>query len=182
MSEAITCPKCSGQLVTKTYGSLEVDRCETCKGTWLDAGEAKRIKDDESLVGQLIDNEVPDGSTQWNEVRKNMDCPRCSKPLQKITSEKHNLHYEGCLFCNGLFLDSGELANFDSGNAGTSDYSLNFLSILLFLSPILIGYGVFRFQSYPDGPDASSKIYGLVAFGITLAAIILYGIVKPKTK
>lgn len=37
------CPKCGMELQTITYSDIEIDRCFSCNGTWLDAGELEKI-------------------------------------------------------------------------------------------------------------------------------------------
>jgi len=37
------CPKCGMTLQTITYRGVEVDRCFSCNGTWLDEGELEKI-------------------------------------------------------------------------------------------------------------------------------------------
>jgi uncharacterized protein len=37
------CPKCGMNLHTINYKGVQVDRCFSCKGTWLDEGELEKI-------------------------------------------------------------------------------------------------------------------------------------------
>ena len=37
------CPKCGMELQTIVYREVEVDRCFSCNGTWLDEGELEKI-------------------------------------------------------------------------------------------------------------------------------------------
>jgi hypothetical protein len=37
------CPKCGMNLVEIDYKSIKVDRCSSCEGVWLDAGELAQI-------------------------------------------------------------------------------------------------------------------------------------------
>ena len=37
------CPKCGMQLVEIDYRGIKIDRCTTCDGVWLDAGELEEI-------------------------------------------------------------------------------------------------------------------------------------------
>ena len=39
------CPKCKTNLTNESYEGVEIDRCQTCKGTWLDSGEITKIID-----------------------------------------------------------------------------------------------------------------------------------------
>jgi hypothetical protein len=37
------CPKCDGKLVAMPIEDISVDLCDTCGGTWLDAGELEAL-------------------------------------------------------------------------------------------------------------------------------------------
>ena len=45
----MTCPKCGGKLEEREHGSVKVDVCPDCGGTWLDAGEL-------ALIGRVRDS------------------------------------------------------------------------------------------------------------------------------
>jgi Zn-finger nucleic acid-binding protein len=53
-SRNISCPKCNQLLVTINYDetNIEIDYCPTCRGTWLDKGEFKKII--ENLTNELL--------------------------------------------------------------------------------------------------------------------------------
>jgi hypothetical protein len=37
------CPKCGSDLTTVKFRGLEIDKCYTCNGTWLDEGELEKL-------------------------------------------------------------------------------------------------------------------------------------------
>ena len=41
------CPKCGMELKEVAFGGIEVDRCFSCSGTWLDAGELEKLAKDQ---------------------------------------------------------------------------------------------------------------------------------------
>lgn len=49
------CPRCTGKLHSEVYDEVNVDRCDTCGGVWLDAGELE----------QIIGKESDGGSGRW---------------------------------------------------------------------------------------------------------------------
>ncbi len=53
-SRNLPCPKCNKVLVAINYSDtdVEIDYCPTCKGTWLDKGEFKKIID--ALTNELL--------------------------------------------------------------------------------------------------------------------------------
>ena len=52
-----TCPGgCETKLVEETFQHIQIDRCPTCKGVWLDPGELEQISSDKSgLVRSFVD-------------------------------------------------------------------------------------------------------------------------------
>jgi ribosomal protein L37AE/L43A len=50
---AIHCPKCDGRLAEMKVEDVVIDRCEKCKGVWLDAGELERLTTREHSEGWL---------------------------------------------------------------------------------------------------------------------------------
>lgn len=38
-TKGLKCPRCTGTLGERTFGSVTVDVCDSCRGVWLDAGE-----------------------------------------------------------------------------------------------------------------------------------------------
>ena len=39
------CPKCRDGLKARLIGSIQVDDCPICKGTWFDCDELRKVKD-----------------------------------------------------------------------------------------------------------------------------------------
>lgn len=39
------CPKCGMELIEINYKGIEVDKCASCEGIWLDAGELEAISE-----------------------------------------------------------------------------------------------------------------------------------------
>ena len=37
------CPRCKGKLHAQTYDEVNIDRCDTCGGIWLDQGELELL-------------------------------------------------------------------------------------------------------------------------------------------
>ncbi|MDJ0764811.1 MAG: zf-TFIIB domain-containing protein [Myxococcota bacterium] len=50
------CPKCGGDLVEIAYREVHIDKCTSCAGIWLDAGELETIleTEDNSLVKRIL--------------------------------------------------------------------------------------------------------------------------------
>lgn len=50
------CPKCGMALETLTVQGVEVDRCSSCNGTWLDNGELEQLaRREPGLLQRIVD-------------------------------------------------------------------------------------------------------------------------------
>ncbi len=47
------CPKCGHNLIEIDYKGIEVDKCASCEGVWLDVGELEQIS---NLEKRFLDN------------------------------------------------------------------------------------------------------------------------------
>ena len=53
---AMHCPKCGVALDTLTLQGVQVERCFSCKGTWLDAGELEQLAEkDLGVLARIVD-------------------------------------------------------------------------------------------------------------------------------
>lgn len=50
--KTLACPRCTGQLHAEAYDDVSIDRCDTCGGIWLDAGELEQIIGQENAFGR----------------------------------------------------------------------------------------------------------------------------------
>lgn len=48
------CPKCGMELSTIRFADVDIDRCFSCNGTWLDAGELEKIADHPERAGAVM--------------------------------------------------------------------------------------------------------------------------------
>jgi hypothetical protein len=48
------CPKCGAELKTVRFRGLGIDRCFSCNGTWLDAGELEKLAADEPALMRAV--------------------------------------------------------------------------------------------------------------------------------
>ena len=48
------CPKCGADLIEVTYKGVEIDKCSSCLGLWLDCGELEQVMEgEEGFLGSL---------------------------------------------------------------------------------------------------------------------------------
>ena len=48
------CPRCAGSLKEEFFDDVQIDRCDTCHGVWLDAGELRQIAQKERATGRWL--------------------------------------------------------------------------------------------------------------------------------
>lgn len=41
---ALRCPRCDGTLATIIFEEVQIERCNRCRGVWLDAGALERLR------------------------------------------------------------------------------------------------------------------------------------------
>lgn len=107
------CPKCNAAMDEKSLRTLQglvtFDQCSSCHGFWFDTGEAEKLKD--QWRADFIDSGDPEKGRELNTVR-DVDCPRCGKPMEKISDPKQrHIQLETCLE-HGVFMDAGEFRDF----------------------------------------------------------------------
>ncbi|QQE10624.1 zf-TFIIB domain-containing protein [Planctomycetota bacterium] len=101
------CPKCESNMSTVTVGDVDVDRCDSCKGIWLDALEydkLKNMKDD----GKLVDT-GDENVGKMHDHERDIKCPKCNTMMVGMTfHDQPHIQYEMCSMCGGMYLDAGE--------------------------------------------------------------------------
>jgi Zn-finger nucleic acid-binding protein/tRNA A-37 threonylcarbamoyl transferase component Bud32 len=108
------CPHCRVELALRTLGTVEVDSCVTCGGIWLDAGELEALSA-ESLGGEL---ERPAVELLRPMEKTALPCPTCNEQLIVCSyGAERELELDACALCEGIWLDEGELAQFQRGRA-----------------------------------------------------------------
>ena len=103
----MNCPKCKSEMDKVSIQELEIDRCTSCSGIWLDEYELsdfKRIEGSESI-------DIGD-SNLGKEQNKNdlIHCPKCSnRMIRMVDAKQSHIWFEHCGSCFGNFFDAGEL-------------------------------------------------------------------------
>ena len=101
------CPKCpDAEMNAATFSGIEVDRCPSCAGIWLDKGEVTKVlrKD----LGLEID------AGEHHDVAKHLNhqpahCRACDRQMVAMTG-RDGVTFDYCQQCRSTFLDAGELA------------------------------------------------------------------------
>jgi hypothetical protein len=88
-------------------GDITIDRCESCGGIWLDAGELDRLLAVKDAPQKVDTGRAFSSSQAQAAIRK---CPRDGTLLTSLAhhQQKH-VTIDRCSSCMGIFLDAGEL-------------------------------------------------------------------------
>ncbi len=103
----LSCPRCNKETEFKkgSIMDIEVSKCTSCSGIWLDSGEVQ------SLIGDVTEetseerNKVPEGTAAAGA------CPRCRVSLSRwgnMPESLKDLYIDFCPACMGLWFDKGE--------------------------------------------------------------------------
>lgn len=101
---------------------IELDRCDRCAGTWLDAGELNLILEGRGGATDALDAAL-EGAKEGSVT--DLRCPRCRTRMREIlVARDPDLRLERCRKGHGVWCDRGEmealLGRFASGSAITS--------------------------------------------------------------
>ena len=110
------CPIDGTQLAKEVYeANIEIEKCATCGGVWLDDNELERIQDtaerdytsDIEQLPNLVDQAY---AMALAGSRPTVQCPGCSKEMER---REHGgcsqILIDTCTECGGVWLDAGEL-------------------------------------------------------------------------
>ncbi len=102
----MNCTKCNGNTKTLDFeADLHVERCEDCKGVWMDKGELARYAN--------LSVDLPSAAYTTTNATT-YSCPTC-----KLKKENHllfqtayaeDLNLDLCKSCHGLWFDHKEIA------------------------------------------------------------------------
>jgi Zn-finger nucleic acid-binding protein len=119
------CPVCNEPMLVYQMRGAEVDRCDRCGGSWLDAGEleiAGRIGEpgDDALAAAIY------GASDSG--RTSRKCPRCRKRLVEARVEVDPaVVLDHCPRCRGLWFDRGEMEHLIAAFRGSSSPTARFI-------------------------------------------------------
>ncbi len=98
----MNCPRCNGELRVENYRGVEVDRCHTCSGMWLDYGELDQLED------TVFDKDELKGSLMFRSFDSELVCPKCEGRMQRFNYRAYNMELDFCEQEHGVWLDAGE--------------------------------------------------------------------------
>jgi Zn-finger nucleic acid-binding protein len=104
------CPRDGTELSAVEIAGVELDKCHTCDGLWLDASELPQLRAAQlTSIDAAIELEQGDPHSETRGVRQYMRCPRCGEPLRRVAAiSAQSVEVDRCSGCRGLWLDAGE--------------------------------------------------------------------------
>ncbi len=99
----LKCPRDGAELIVDKHRDIEVDRCPTCNGRWLDHDELGAL---EATVSR--DEEQRLGTVEYAKRSSELDCPVCGKRMRAFNYRAYNLEIDACEEEHGFWLDAGE--------------------------------------------------------------------------
>ncbi len=111
------CPRCDGHsLSAQTLSGIEVDRCPSCNGVWLDRGEGEMVTRPGELPAAVIEEiqALADGAAAPDQSAP-LPCPRCEATMRRERYAESAVEIDRCR-C-GVWLDDGELEKIASYRA-----------------------------------------------------------------
>ena len=104
------CLRCNSAMKKMLLDGVLIDKCETCKGVWLDANELEMLKyddgkDKEGLVLELKSELMAEKRRLMTTVGL---CPKCQEQ-SLVAFRRSGVELDQCPSCFGLFFDHGEL-------------------------------------------------------------------------
>lgn len=97
------CPRCQVDLVVEHQRGIEVDRCPSCNGRWLDYNELDEL---EATVPSTPDQRQ--ATIRYAERESELNCPACGKRMAAFNYRAYNLELDSCGDKHGFWLDAGE--------------------------------------------------------------------------
>ena len=100
------CPRCHADLVVEQeYHGIEVDRCPSCDGRWLDHDELDQM---EATIPSTPEERR--ATIQFAKKKSELNCPKCGKGMTAFNYRAYNLELDTCEDEHGFWLDAGEEA------------------------------------------------------------------------
>jgi Zn-finger nucleic acid-binding protein len=108
MEETMECPACKKELTIEKTKGIEINRCPSCSGMWLDKGELNKLTDKEDKMVEY--NTVDHDSNLHGDKHPKRKCPKCGNTMKKVDLLSGTpIIYDYCQYCKGFWLDNKEL-------------------------------------------------------------------------
>ncbi|MDQ7778619.1 MAG: zf-TFIIB domain-containing protein [Planctomycetota bacterium] len=105
----MNCPKCGTKLAKVIVDGVLADRCATCEGIWLDAGELDNLIRKEKKSKDELLAEAKRELCEVAAICIVGTCPRCQGKLEQFIERPAMVKLDSCRSCKGIWFDYGEL-------------------------------------------------------------------------
>lgn len=96
------CPRDGSVLAAERMHGIEVERCPSCRGVWLDAHELGELE------AKRADEETRRGMVGYAQRASELRCPACGNAMTAFNYRGHHLELDTCDDEHGYWLDAGE--------------------------------------------------------------------------
>ena len=102
----MNCPRCKDSMVTLELNNVEIDKCFSCGGVWLDERELEQLLEGSSFGDKILYSIIPHKKSD----EKPLKCPVCNKKMLKvIAGASESVVLDKCKNEHGIWFDGGEL-------------------------------------------------------------------------
>ena len=98
----LNCPRHGTALEHTRRHDIDVDRCPTGDGIWLDHNEL------EILEEHAADDSLVKGQMRYGQHESEFECPHCGNNMVRFRYRAYNLEVDECPDQAGFWLDKGE--------------------------------------------------------------------------
>lgn len=100
------CAACGQPMIVLEIEEVEIDHCQHCEGTWLDAGELELLLEGATNRDTLLERLKNRSAGRERKLR----CPICRRRLEKVTyGTEATVVLDVCPGGDGIWFDRGEL-------------------------------------------------------------------------
>ena len=124
----MNCPHCRIALKEKKIGSVKVNVCSQCRGSWFDKGELRQAKDQADPDLNWMDFDLWKHEDRFHVDLKPLKCPRCEVEMMAVEYDRTGVEINPCPKCRGVWLQAGEFEKIikaleeELDTKSTSDY------------------------------------------------------------
>jgi membrane associated rhomboid family serine protease len=171
-----TCVRCGRPLDIVRHRDVELDHCQHCGGTFLDAGEGAQL-----FGGVLSDEKWLFSRIAIHSGPSDIRCPKDDGVMFKVrvAHEEQEILIEICDSCGGVWLDPGEgfklretLLQAAQATRSTSKNGVSFRSFSTYLFQLLSGFPLEVWNPVHRLPRATLALIAIMTFLFALQTLL----------
>jgi len=102
------CPKCKEMMEERKSGTVEIDYCSGCGGTWFDKNELREVRNAEDTDLSWMEFDLWVDNDKLVVTDKSTVCPSCGEGMPTVGYADTGVEIEYCIKCGGIWLDKDE--------------------------------------------------------------------------